>query len=86
MSIASFDPETWQPVRLPGNGEARSADFPPLDTFVNREHEAMKQWCQKNCRASWLPVPGDRGSAVFWFELPGDAQAFAMQWFPFKCL
>lgn len=88
MGIESFDPETWQPVRLPNKGESRNADFPPLDTFVSREHEKMTQWCKKHCRGSWLPVPDTDGTGptVFWFERDEDAAAFALQWFPFKCL
>lgn len=88
MGIESFDPQTWQPVRLPVKSESRNADFPPLDTFVSREYENMTQWCQVHCEDGWLPVPDTDGSGrtVFWFESNSDATEFALQWFPFKCL
>jgi hypothetical protein len=86
MSLHNFDPEVWHPVRIPVKADSRSGDFPPLDTFVSREHEAMTKWCEKNCRGSWLPVPDDNGPTVFWFEQNGDAIAFAMEWFPYKCI
>ncbi len=88
MGVGSFDPEVWQPVRLPNKAESRNADFPPLDTFVSREYEQMTRWCENHCRDAWLPVPDADGGGptVFWFENSADASAFALQWFPFKCL
>lgn len=46
----------------------------------------MTNWCEKHCRGSWLPVPGDGGPDVFWFEQNSDALAFALEWFPYKCI
>jgi hypothetical protein len=88
MPRATFDPQTWQPIRLPVKAESRNADFPPLDTFQSREYDDMTGWCEKHCRGGFLPVPDtDRSKpTIFWFELTGDATNFALNWFPFKCL
>jgi|GEM_PF-4623216 len=76
MSGASFDPETWQPVRMPNHPDGSKA------------YQRLIKWCEKHCRGSYLPVPDTDGTGptVFWFEQSGDSSAFALRWFPLKGL
>ena len=82
----AFDPEQWQPVRLPSQGASLNADFPPQDAFTSRELTEMLDWCEKRCRGGWQHEAGAGKQTIFWFEQPGDAQQFALEWFPFRCL
>ena len=74
----------WQPVRILRalDGNSRSLGWPP----ENRDTSQMEAWCSRNCRGRWQIDFDDDSVATFYFEHPRDASAFAIRWFPFKCV
>ena len=89
MSLAEFDPHAWHPVRIPSGMAGMSASWSlrrklsPRDDASEKADKQMTEWCEANCAAGWLPVPGE-GGIVFWFEDDAEARAFALKWFPLR--
>lgn len=75
--------EDWQPVRiLKALDSSRSLGWPP----ENRDFTQMHAWCVKHCKGAWEMALDENTVATFWFQLPREAQEFAVRWFPFKCV
>jgi len=84
MSLENFDPETWHPVRLPGQGNLPDPAAGANRWLVTPKEQEMIDWCRSACDATWLHAPGRQ--TVFWFEASGDAIEFSLKWFPFRAL
>ena len=84
MPLDTFDPETWHPVRLPGQGNRPDVDAGPNRWIVTPKEEEMSKWCREHCSEAWLHAPGRQ--TIFWFEEPRDAMEFSLKWFPFRAL
>ena len=78
------DNQHWQPVRILHalDRHSRSLGWPP----ENRNTAEMEAWCTKHCSGRWLIDFDDESVATFRFENRRDAAAFALRWFPFKCV
>ena len=75
--------ENWHVIRIPHPAElARRRGFPP-DRI---DHDGMHAWCGQRCRERWTVEPTLRSGTVYLFEDRADAVAFALRWFPFKCV
>jgi len=84
MSLENFDPETWHPVRLPGQGNLPDNEDGDNRWIISDTEREMIAWCRASCESTWLHAPGRQ--TVFWFEAASDAMEFSFKWFPFRAL
>lgn len=75
-------PETWHLIRIPHPDQLkRRRGFPP-DRI---DYGGMEAWCRRRCGEGWTVETTSPQGTVYRFRERGDAVAFALRWFPFKC-
>jgi hypothetical protein len=81
-NVMAHPTDDWQTIRIPpAERLGRSRGFPKQWIAPER----MMAWCTQNCAKWWTGEIEPAGDAVFRFEDPADAIAFALRWFPYQC-
>ncbi len=76
------DLDDWHPVRIPAPDQLGPRRGLPADKI---DEAGMRVWCESDCRGRWVIRPTANGGTLCLFADPGDAMAFALRWFPYKC-
>ncbi|MDJ0684851.1 MAG: hypothetical protein QNJ84_09130 [Alphaproteobacteria bacterium] len=78
----------WTPVTLGEtvDGFRKSKRGGGAIRIDRRTLERMCDWADKNSQGGWLAILLEERALTFWFERPGDAQAFAAHWTPGKSM